>query len=119
MLFEIDKTTGVYYQVILADVVNANGETVRSFATSEQLMCWVSQQPDTTFNVVVNVRGTKLSGVAPGTDLYSSPYVIPTPGGQYCNNLNQVNALDVLCNRGIAAYGNGFCTQTGGQTGWG
>jgi hypothetical protein len=104
MLFEIDKT-GVHYHVILADVVDPNGKTIRSFATSDELVTWLKTAPSTTYNVIVNTRGNKISGVTANVDPYSIP---PTPG-----------ALDVQCNHGIAHDSNGSVTQSGGASGWG
>jgi hypothetical protein len=63
MLFVTDKS-GACYNVILADLVDKNGNDQRSFSTSEQLIAFVNNFATQWYKVIVNQQGTKLSGVS-------------------------------------------------------
>jgi hypothetical protein len=96
MLFVKDISSSAYYNVILADLVDQYGNNQRSFSTSEQLIAFVNHFANTWYQVVVNQKGTKLSG----------ENYLPL------SNDFPTGLQDVQCNVPIYSFGNGNVSQT-------
>ena len=115
MLITTDANHKLYH-VILVDV-KQNGQTLRSFATSEQLIAWLILHPGD-YSLVTNVKGAKLSTNSQTHNPDGAYYNVP-PGNttsNYPSNATTSDPLDILCDHDIHWYG---APPTGGTSGWG
>jgi hypothetical protein len=98
----------ILYHVILVDV-RQNGQTLRSFATSEQLIAWLNLHPGK-YTLVTNLKGAKLSTGDQTFNVNGAYYNV-----SYYNTVSDPE--DVLCDQDIIWYG--VTATPHGTSGWG